>query len=385
MCVLACLLAGGAEAARPIASESLKVAALASVLSAASAQWITCSDPNSADGISRAIDAAIMKLQGQKGWFHGLRTSSGYTNAMSVFSCTPDVSKWVFPAEAEATGILARVLRTNTLRVAGVKWSASSGAANYNAEPPVGFWPGYMEAITAQLSANYGRTIALERVYFANSGLVVDAVAAGIHVDMSEPYYYLSGFNANVPRIESMAFSCVTAGLASKFFTTAGSGVTSTDELYTKISDGPNRAVGFIGQGNYDAVSNMLPDSVTPTFVTNATDMAANVLSGALVAGYVSEGLPPNPTAFEVFETGIISPRVALFRKDDPGCSTAGGVLAAVREGAPGLIAAVVVVAVVALLSIVLLAYLICKERSGSPVFMPLLNTAAVEAVKPQL
>lgn len=217
------------------------------MLSAASAQ-LTCTDPNSADGLSRAVDAAIMELQGQAGWFHTLRTSSGYTSAMSVFSCTPDATKWVYPAEAGAVGILRRVLRTNTLKVAGVQWSTSTGAANYKADPPAGFWPDYMKAIVGQLSTAYGRTITLERVYFANSGLVVDAVAAGEAVDMSEPYYYLSGFNVNVPRIESMAFSCITAGLASSFFTKAGTGVTTTDLLHAQISAGPNRGVGFIGQ-----------------------------------------------------------------------------------------------------------------------------------------
>ena len=340
------------------------------LMAAATAQAQTCLDPYSADGLSRAIDAAIMELHGERGWFHSLRTGSGYANAMSVYSCTPDATKWVYPAEATATGILACVLRTNRLRVAGVQWSVTSGAANYRADPPVGFWPAYMDAIVARLSTAYGRTITLERVYYTNSGLVVDAVAAGVEVDMSEPYYYLSGFNANVPRIESMAFSCVTAGLASNFFTPAGSGITSVDQLYARITAGPNRAVGFIGQGNFDAVSGMLPDSTTPLFVTNSTDMNTNVLSGALVAGYTSEGMPPDAAQFEVFETGIVSPRVALFRKDDPGCSTVATYGDTSNQNAYFFV--MIAIAVVTLLVVVLLVVLIGREKSGKPIFHPL-------------
>ena len=271
-----------------------------------------CVDANSAEHLSMAIDAAIMELQGQKGWFHELRASSGYPDAMSVYSCTPDADKWEYPSEADAKGVLARVLRTGTLRVAGVQW-ANGGAADYKTDPlnPSGFWPKYMDAIVSTMAAHYAKPISLERVYYVNSALVVDAVAQAEDVDMSEPYYYLSGFHGNTPRIESLAFSCVTAGLASSFFTPKGSGVTSVDELYTRLAGGPNRAVGFIGQGNYDAVSAMLPESVSPTYVTNSSDMVANVLSGALVAGYVSEGTPPSPELFDTFETGIVSPRGA--------------------------------------------------------------------------
>ena len=270
-----------------------------------------CADPNSAEQLTQAVDAALMELQEQKGWFHNLRTTSGYTDAMSVASCTPDADKWSYPPADEATGILARVLSTRTLKVAGVQW-ARGGAADYitNPDSPTGFWPDYASAIVAKMSAHYGIAITLERVYYSSSPLVIESVELGKEVDMSEPYYYLAGFHGNRPRIEALAHSCVTAGTASFFFTKKGSGITTVDQLYDVLQAGPNRNVGFIGSGNYDSVSAILPDNVSPSYDTNATDMARNVMSGAHVAGYSSEGNPPAEDGdFEVFGTGIVSPR----------------------------------------------------------------------------
>ena len=147
-----------------------------------------------------------------------------------------------------------------------------------------------------KLSANYGKTITVKRTYYTTdpNGLgasqkVGHAVADGVD-DMSEPYYYLGGAHDGMPRIESLAFSCITAGLESFFFTKADSSIASTDALFSALSTGNNKAVGFIGSGNYDSVSHLLPADVTVTLVTNASVMEANVKSGALVAGYNSEG-----------------------------------------------------------------------------------------------
>jgi hypothetical protein len=379
-------------------SQALALVAVAVPFSAASSATVVesagveCVDPNSANDLTRAVDAAMMELLGTQGWFHDLRTSSGYMNALSVFSCTPSSERWEYPAAAEATGILARVLSTGKLRVAGVKWSG--GAADYSTDPdnPTGFWPMYLQAVVDKMEEHYAVPIVLERVYYDTSVLLVDAVASGAEVDMSEPYYYLSGFHLNTPRIESLAFSCVTAGTASKFFTKAGSGITSTDQLYNAIVAGPNRAVGFIGQGNYDAVSALLPSSVTPTFVTANSDIEANVLSGALVAGYLSEGESSDPTLFETFETGIISPRVALFHKDEFVCSQLASPPpspsspSATEEACSScreeeLIIVLIVLAAALLASLLLLAFVVVKERKGSPLFMPLMQTKEVEAV----
>ena len=135
-----------------------------------------------------------------------------------------------------------------------------------------------------KLSDNYGKTINLKRVYYTStsgglgaSDKVNQAVADGTD-DMSEPYYYLGGNNhEGVPRIESLSFSCITAGLESFFFTKSSEGVDSTDKLFIALSNGPNKAVGFIGSGNYDSVSHLLPSDVTVTIVTNSSNMEALV------------------------------------------------------------------------------------------------------------
>jgi hypothetical protein len=349
----------------------IKVLAFAA---AASGQQVTCVDDLSSEHLTAAVDAALMELQGEKGWFHQLRSSSGYANALGVFSCTPDADKWKYPKADEAEGLLKRVLDSGELKVAGVQW-AQGGAADYKTNPdsPTGFWPSYLTAIAEKLSAQYGKTIAVKRVYYTTSVLVNNAVDDG-EVDMSEPYYYLSGFHQDTPRIESLAFSCVTAGMASKFFTLATGEVRTTDELYDKLVAGPNRAVGFIGQGNYDAVSALLPDSTAPNFVTNASEMRQLVLSGALVAGYISEGEPDDPASFHTFETGIISPRVALFRKTALVC-TADSTTQVVG------IVVIAVLAVVALLLAGVLAHIVRMERKGSPLFVPLVTSKDVEAV----
>ena len=135
-----------------------------------------------------------------------------------------------------------------------------------------------------KLSENYGKTINLKRVYYTGtagglgaSDKVNQAVADGTD-DMSEPYYYLGGNNhEGVPRIKSLSFSCITAGLESFFFTKSSEGVDSTNKLFTALSNGPNKAVGFIGSGNYDSVSHLLPSDVTVTIVTNSSNMEALV------------------------------------------------------------------------------------------------------------
>ena len=149
---------------------------------------------------------------------------------------------------------------------------------------PCGHRPEYLTEIVQKLSDNYGQTIKLKRVYYTSttnglgaSAKVGHAVADGTD-DMSEPYYYLGGNNhEGVPRIESLSFSCITAGLESFFFTKSSEGVDSTDKLFTALSNGPNKAVGFIGSGNYDSVSHLLPPDVNVTLITNSSDMEAMV------------------------------------------------------------------------------------------------------------
>ena len=101
---------------------------------------VTCTDEFDSTHLSEAVDAAMMELQGTKGWFHQLKTSTGYHNAESVNSCTPG-PQWKYPAAADAKGLLKRVLENGELRVAGVQWTKGE-QADYITDPenPTGFW-----------------------------------------------------------------------------------------------------------------------------------------------------------------------------------------------------------------------------------------------------
>ena len=115
---------------------------------------------------------------------------------------------------------------------------------------------------------------------------------------MSEPYYYLSGFIGNQPRIQALDFSCVTAGTESYFYAKKGSGVIDLASLSSVIqASSSTQKIGFIGAGNYHSVSAILPDPAGGKFAASfdATSNAAiqtKVDEGTFLAGYLSEGDP---------------------------------------------------------------------------------------------
>jgi len=308
-----------------------------------------------------------------------LRLSTGFQHAIEVTSCTPQDSMWSWPSEETADGLLARVLSTGKLRVAGVQWTHPGGAADYTTNPsaPTGFWPEYMSAIAKSMSTHYGKQIDVERVYYETSDLVTKAVAEGIEVEMSEPYYYLGGFYDDKPRIEALHFSCITVAVASAFSSTEASGIKSMDDLYEKISQGPIRKIGFIGEGNYDSVSHLLPANVDPVYEREQTNLDDLLDGGIILAYYISEsGGPSSASAGRViYETGVISPRVALFRPDSQDECVHSNALKAVQEGdecvdTSFLYMILIILASVVFLMTCLLGILICKERRGKPVFM---------------
>jgi len=237
-----------------------------------------------------------------------------------------------------------------------------------------------MNAIAKQIGTHYGKTINVKRVYYKGSDLVITAVANGTDVDMSEPYYYLGGFHDSQPRIEALHSSCVTVATASAFSSTVASGISTMDKLYAKIVAGPNRKVGFIGAGNYDAVSHVLPANVEPTYITDSVALEASVNDGTLLASYISESTANTAGNRVVYETGVISPRVAFFHKDTVAecvhklalsdTKVTATNCAAIKDEDNTLLGIVVVVlASVALLLTIILAFLIMKGRSGKPVF----------------
>lgn len=280
-------------------------------------------DPMSSVGLSEAIDAAINQLQGTSKWFTNMKTTYSFVNAMYTSTCTPHDTRWSFPSKSSATGMLKRVFDSGVIRVAGVKW-ANGGIADYvtNPENPTGFWPKYMEEIMRVFNAHYGTNIQISRQYYDNSALVTAKVADGTD-DMSEPYYYVAGFLGDVPRIEAFEVSCITAGTTGIFLTKADSGITTMDQLAETIAGSTNKAVGFIGLGNYQSNVDVLGDDAVPLYITDGDTIANQVADGTLIAGYISEGEPADPTRFNLISNGIVSPRAALFRRDQPTCPTA--------------------------------------------------------------
>lgn len=334
--------------------------------------------------LSQAVDAAIAELMGTKGWFHDLRNTTGYKHALEVVTCTPDKNMWLYPPEKTATGSLKRVLTTGKLVVAGVKWSAP-GAADYRTNPdaPTGFWPKYLEAIVDKISKAYKKNIRVVRIYYQTSGVVVDKVQAGV-VDMSEPYYYISGFVNNKPRIEALDYSCITAATEGAFYVRKDKNMNTFDDLYEKLVAGPLHTVGFIGQGNYDSMSDKLPSSAVPYIPNDNPDSSAlnqRVIDNLDLAVYVSEFNPGADVTdlLMAIPTGVVSPRVILFPQQGAEAKSVdeSKTRNSDDKSGGGIIVGLVIVACVALLLGVLLTFVVVRERKGAPIFMPLLDSVS--------
>jgi hypothetical protein len=78
--------------------------------------------------------------------------------------------------------------------------------------------------------------------------------------------------------------------LFSVFAAVSSSGVDYEDlpSLYTAISAGSNKRVGFLSQGNYETVKDMLPATTRPIIFSHTADLENAVTNGTLVAGLVS-------------------------------------------------------------------------------------------------
>jgi hypothetical protein len=99
-----------------------------------------------------AIDAAITSLNDRPEWFVDLRTKHGFSSALSISSCSASDIAWAYPPMETAEGLLAHVLETGSLTVAGVQW-AQGGVADYKTDPlkPTGFWVEYLGMRTCEL------------------------------------------------------------------------------------------------------------------------------------------------------------------------------------------------------------------------------------------
>lgn len=86
--------------------------------------------------------------------------------------------------------------------------------------------------------------------------------------------------------------------------------IANLNELYDAIEAGPNRKVGFLSLGNYQAVKNTLPASVQPTVVGTVDLLNTLINNGTLIAGLLTQ-IPPD--GFNQFSSGVISPQAMFF------------------------------------------------------------------------
>ena len=85
--------------------------------------------------------------------------------------------------------------------------------------------------------------------------------------------------------------------------------IESLPALFTAITAGPNRRVGFLSQGNYETVKDMLPTTTTPIIFSHSEDLEFAVTNGSLVGGLVSS-TPAG--SFHTFSSTLVSPRAML-------------------------------------------------------------------------
>jgi hypothetical protein len=291
-----------------------------------------------ADDLVAAVDNAIVALQSTPGYFANLKAGTGnsfsvgaaYTHPPSInvhgtSTCFPDPTKWAWPKGTEAKGLLRRVLDSNEIRVASTQW----GSYSTSPDAPIHFWASYLEDIIGKISLHYrgdASAIKLTRVYYSTSDIVTEKVAVAEEVEMSEPYYAISGFTGSEPRTRQFDFSCVTAGTESYFYVKKGSSIKSIGELSASIAGASTQPkIGFVSAQSYNAVASLLPfDFVTAAIDQLPTEshIMAAVTNGTYLSGYLStealaDGDPTvhlNTNEFDYFPSGLVTPRVILFR-----------------------------------------------------------------------
>jgi hypothetical protein len=94
---------------------------------------------------------------------------------------------------------------------------------------------------------------------------------------------------------------------------TAGDEINNLNELYDAIEAGPNRKVGFLSMGNFQAVRNTLPTNVEPVIVPSVNQLSALINNNTVVAGLLTQ-IPPS--GFNQFSSGILSPQTMFVAKN---------------------------------------------------------------------
>ena len=296
-----------------------------------------------------ALNAAVMEVN-SNGQFLALQEANAPFQAVAAFTC--GVQPGAFPNASTATGVLADIVKSKTLKVAALgpyDWGVDG---NYTKAEPTGFWPDYVAAVASELSAGLGIEIAVERAYSASSTGTLQLLLDG-EAHISEPYFATNGFFGDLPRQDAFHMSCTTLGYDSTFFTRnqavlaaraslsqgkddgdvgggkgeaigAGSGLRSLAILRERL-ESEGGAVAFIGEGNYHSVQHVLPPSKADggnwevVYIAHLDEMEAAVANGTVLAGLVSGEPEDVDGVLNTFSSGTISPRAALMADECEG------------------------------------------------------------------
>jgi hypothetical protein len=235
--LLAASLSGAPEDTTSLEIFSSEAIAPRALMMAPALEGCTCGDstengnstasdgPSSSVQLAAAINAAIARIFAG-GHFAALLQANAPFYVASAATCSVDTTLFAFPAagDVNASDMLADVLATGVLKLAGLgpyDWGLD---ANYLADPPSGFWPGYTDLLITELRTGLGLSnLTLERVWADSSDGVIELVLSG-EAHATEPYmttgaFYPSEGDQRLPRQEATHMSCTTAGYEPVFIT----------------------------------------------------------------------------------------------------------------------------------------------------------------------
>lgn len=191
-------------------------------------------------------------------------------------------------------------------------WGADG---NYLVTPPVGFWPGYVEAVVDVLNTQYSLRLTVNRTFFPSSAAVLASLAtASTH--LTEPYFALGGFYDRQPRSVAFKSSCTVLGYDSTFFVNASvaaaASVSTVQTLATALEADRSRRVGVLSDGDWQSIQPVVPPGTPYSVVLGgASGLDQAVQSGTVYAGLVS-GSPNTSLGFATFSSTIVTPRAFL-------------------------------------------------------------------------
>jgi len=252
--------------------------------------------------LSRAVDAALVRVAANGDWERVVRSNSKWLAAS--WTCAPDTDIYTFPAYADLTDddVLKQVLDRGELRVAvfDANWGRDG---NYKLENPTGFYPEMMNAIMPYLRDHYEKdetTLALRRVAFDSSDEILEALRSGVaapeekQIDMTEPFMLVSGLYTDPAdeleylRNERFHMSCTIGSAEIAGFTRKDSGIFTQANLNTWIDErgagGTPTMIGTLTKGNYDTYRPVLSSHAQGSYLSEVSVASAADMN-TLLAG----------------------------------------------------------------------------------------------------